>query len=76
MKRAKAICPFTGRKCMQCSLYRGRHQDLCFYAGIVNTKNRKSIELPVRPGGKKVRDYTQSIAGGLILGTLKAASSI
>jgi hypothetical protein len=75
MKRAKVICPFTGRKCMQCSLYRGRHQGLCFYAHFANTRNSRSTEK--RYGfGKKTRDYTKNIAHALIPGTLNAASNI
>lgn len=30
MEKARMICPFTGGKCTQCSLYRGRHHYMRF----------------------------------------------
>ncbi|MGD9115555.1 MAG: hypothetical protein PVJ61_00010 [Dehalococcoidia bacterium] len=30
MAKQDMICPFSGRLCQQCSLYRGRHYYLCF----------------------------------------------
>ena len=35
----RMICPFSGRLCEECSLYRGRHYFLCFcekYRGYLN----------------------------------------
>jgi len=28
--KTRVICPFSGRLCMECPLYRGRHYLLCF----------------------------------------------
>lgn len=30
MAKENMICPFSGRKCRDCALYRGRHYYLCF----------------------------------------------
>jgi hypothetical protein len=30
MAKAKMLCPFSGRLCKDCPLYRGRHYYLCF----------------------------------------------
>ena len=30
MAKTRVICPFSGRLCEECSLYRGRHYFLCF----------------------------------------------
>jgi hypothetical protein len=30
MAKTEMICPFSGRLCRECSLYRGRHYFLCF----------------------------------------------
>ena len=30
MAKAKIACPFSGRRCVECPLYRGRHYFLCF----------------------------------------------
>jgi hypothetical protein len=30
MKMVKAACPITGRMCLECAIYRGRHFYLCF----------------------------------------------
>lgn len=38
------ICPFTGKCCMECSLYRGRHQNLCFHPHFQNTNDKKGIK--------------------------------
>jgi hypothetical protein len=49
MKRDANKCPLSGRACINCSLYRGRHYNLCFqdnYRG----DNRKGTG-PVRSMG-------------------------
>lgn len=30
MARAKMICPFSGKLCKECPIYRGRHYLLCY----------------------------------------------
>ena len=30
MSKTKMLCPFSGRLCEECSVYRGRHYYLCF----------------------------------------------
>jgi hypothetical protein len=30
MAKAKMICPFSGKACKDCPIYRGRHYFLCF----------------------------------------------
>jgi hypothetical protein len=30
LAKVKMICPFSGKLCKECSLYRGRHYLLCF----------------------------------------------
>lgn len=37
------ICPFTGKLCRECALYRGRHYYLCF-----SKKYRGHLEKPGR----------------------------
>lgn len=44
MKKAIMICPFTGECCMECSLYRGRHQNLCFHPHSQNANDKKGIQ--------------------------------
>jgi hypothetical protein len=43
MAKEDMICPFTGKLCRECPIYRGRHYYLCF-----NKKYRGHIE---KPGG-------------------------
>ena len=31
MSKTRMMCPFSGKLCAECSLYRGRHYFLCFY---------------------------------------------
>jgi hypothetical protein len=54
MKKAKMACPFTGGQCVECSLYRGRHKNLCFYAHFQNTDDIKSIQKDMRWGNGRV----------------------
>lgn len=47
MAKEDMLCPFTGKLCRECSLYRGRHYYLCF-----NKKYRGHLEKPgVAAGG-------------------------
>jgi hypothetical protein len=42
MAKKEMICPFSGRVCEECPLYRGRHYFLCFcdqYRGHLNKTN-------------------------------------
>ena len=43
MAKEDMLCPFTGKLCRECPLYRGRHYYLCF-----SKKYRGHLE---RPGG-------------------------
>jgi hypothetical protein len=41
MAKEDMLCPFTGKLCRECPIYRGRHYYLCF-----NKKYRGHIEKP------------------------------
>ena len=46
MAKAEMMCPFSGKQCKECALYRGRHYYLCFckqYRGYI--KQSGSAEL-------------------------------
>ncbi len=32
MAKHKIVCPFSGRACVECAVYRGRHYYLCYSA--------------------------------------------
>lgn len=61
-KRAKIICPFTGRACTQCSLYRGRHYNWCFsgHSGDLQKCIGKKL-----PDGEKVESMRCAIPNNL-----------
>jgi hypothetical protein len=43
LAKVKMICPFSGKYCKECSLYRGRHYLLCFnnnYRGYLKESAR------------------------------------
>jgi hypothetical protein len=43
MAKEDMLCPFTGKLCRECSLYRGRHYYLCFsekYRGHLGKSER------------------------------------
>ena len=45
MAKAKMICPFSGKACKKCAVYRGRHYYLCFqpkYRGYVENPGNLS----------------------------------
>jgi hypothetical protein len=45
LAKAKMICPFSGKLCKECSLYRGRHYLLCFkdqYRGFIKESAQES----------------------------------
>ena len=49
MAKIKMMCPFSGRLCQDCSLYRGRHYYLCFcgrYRGCIN-EDRETVGVAV-----------------------------
>ena len=38
MAKAKMVCPFSGKMCIQCGIFRGRHAGFCYvttYRGCV-----------------------------------------
>jgi hypothetical protein len=41
MAKEKMLCPFNGKLCRECALYRGRHHYLCF-----NKKYRGHLKNP------------------------------
>ena len=52
MAKTKMICPFSGKLCEECPMYRGRHYYLCFakkYRGYLGDKEDMATEdrLPV-----------------------------
>jgi hypothetical protein len=47
MAKEDMLCPFTGKLCRECPIYRGRHYYLCF-----NKKYRGHIEKPGGDTGK------------------------
>ncbi len=30
MEKAKMVCPFSGKMCIQCGIFRGRHAGFCY----------------------------------------------
>ena len=54
MAKAEMICPFSGKLCKECALYRGRHYYLCFckqYRGYVKQTGRVSkVSAPISSG--------------------------
>jgi hypothetical protein len=75
MKKAKMVCPFTGGKCVECLLYRGRHYNLCFSEHFQSIKNKRIISRDLRVG-ETTEDYRHQIPGNLFLGTLNVMSNI
>jgi hypothetical protein len=53
MAKEKMLCPFTGKLCRECALYRGRHYYLCFnknYRGhLENTSEAPREDKPGEP---------------------------
>ena len=43
MAKTEMICPFSGKLCKECAIYRGRHYYLCF-----SKKYRGHLEKPER----------------------------
>jgi hypothetical protein len=47
MAKTKMICPFSGKLCEECPMYRGRHYYLCFakkYRGYLGDKEDIATE--------------------------------
>ncbi len=45
MAKAEMMCPFSGKSCKECPIYRGRHYYLCFckqYRGYVKEAEKES----------------------------------
>lgn len=53
MAKEKMLCPFSGKLCKECPLYRGRHYYLCFnksYRGhLENTDEAAAENKPGEP---------------------------
>jgi hypothetical protein len=53
MAKEKMLCPFSGKLCKECPLYRGRHYYLCFnksYRGhLENAEDAASENDPAQP---------------------------
>ncbi len=53
MAKEKMLCPFSGKLCQECPLYRGRHYYLCFnksYRGhLENADETVSEKDPAEP---------------------------
>ena len=48
MAKTKMICPFSGKPCKECPIYRGRHYFMCFnssYRGHLNEADNASREI-------------------------------
>jgi hypothetical protein len=69
MARLKKICPFTGKKCVECSLYRGRHLNLCFSVHLHTARGGK-VKSKLLRSGKKAQKHGQEIPGTLDTGLL------
>ena len=54
MAKAEMICPFSGKLCKECAVYRGRHYYLCFskkYRGYVEKSGLVSkVGTPISAG--------------------------
>jgi hypothetical protein len=56
MAKAKMICPFSGKLCRECPIYRGRHYLLCFnkdYRGHMKESDKISNEIFDQLGVRK-----------------------
>jgi len=58
MKKDKKLCPFSGRKCVECALFRGRHYSLCFSKHSQSPKREKN-------SGKKLEEYNSELWNSL-----------
>ena len=48
MAKVNMLCPFSGKPCKECPIYRGRHYFLCFnnnYRGHLKESNKASREV-------------------------------
>jgi len=46
------LCPFSGKLCKECALYRGRHYYLCFckeYRGYLDEPGEAVVAVPPAP---------------------------
>jgi hypothetical protein len=54
MSKTLMACPFSGKACMECAVYRGRHFHLCFAKGDLrkewDTPLHSYVEIPNSPG--------------------------
>ena len=54
MAKEDMICPFSGKLCRECALYRGRHYYLCFsrkYRGYIEKSGSVSkVSVPISAG--------------------------
>jgi hypothetical protein len=53
------VCPFSGKLCRECALYRGRHYFLCFekhYRGYMNKDGKLNKQNTKRNFGKQPKE--------------------
>lgn len=57
MAKYKMICPFSGKACKECAVYRGRHYYLCYSAAYRGSsfdpekiRELKEAQTPDQPG--------------------------
>ena len=59
MAKVKMICPFSGKLCKECALFRGRHYFLCFkdnYRGYIKEGADSPAKDEKRTFGKDAKD--------------------
>jgi hypothetical protein len=58
MAKTKMICPFSGKICEECPMYKGRHYYLCFakkYRGYLEDKKDNAAQEKSPVGAKEPR---------------------
>ena len=87
MAKTKMMCPFSGKLCAECAIYRGRHYYMCFnvkYRGYLNETRQsqlkkpsyvwgstKKIEVPVVKTAKAIDPFAIILKERAEMGTLK-----
>lgn len=64
MAKDKVMCPFSGKLCIECALYRGRHVNLCFcerYRGYLGAGKKPdtdvNFEIPAKIAARQFDPY-------------------
>lgn len=57
MAKAKMVCPFSGKQCRECAVYRGRHYYLCFRG-----KSEEEVSGLVKPVVNPTIPFKESVA--------------